>query len=215
MAVRCGMNGIACVAWSGALTLFIGGSVLAGEQPTENQILDALRPQNMSRSLTSSPVEAARPVEDQLAIDILHQGQKTHSLTHSQREQVAAVAKTKPKVDLEIYFDYDSAVIARRAVPDLNALGQALSNPDLRGSVFMIAGHTDAKGGERYNLDLSDRRAEAVRRYLVEKFNLSTEALNSIGYGKEQLKEPEHPFAAENRRVQVVNMGPKATAEVK
>ncbi len=91
---------------------------------------------------------------------------------------MAAVAKEKPKVDLEIYFDYNSAAISAEAIPTLDKLGNVLSNPDLQGSIFMIAGHTDAKGGENYNLGLSERRAEAVKRYLVEKFNLSPEFLD-------------------------------------
>jgi outer membrane protein OmpA-like peptidoglycan-associated protein len=214
MACRNGMNVIASAAWAGALTLLIGGSALAGEQPTEAQILDALKPK-ISRSLSTAPADMGRAAEEQRAIETLRQGQKTRSLTSTQREQVAAVAKDKPKIDLEIYFDYNSAAITANAVPSLNSLGKALSSADLQGSVFMIAGHTDAKGGENYNLGLSERRAEAVRRYLMEKFNLSAEALNSVGYGKEQLKDAQHPFAPENRRVQVVNMAAKSTADAK
>jgi outer membrane protein OmpA-like peptidoglycan-associated protein len=214
MACRHGMNVIASAAWAGALTLLIGGSALAGEQPTEAQILDALKPR-ISRSLSTGPADVARAAEEQRAIQTLRQGQKTRSLTSTQREQVAAVAKDKPKIDLEIYFDYNSAAITANAVPSLSSLGKALSSADLQGSVFMIAGHTDAKGGENYNLGLSERRAEAVRRYLMEKFNLSAEALNSVGYGKEQLKDAQHPFAPENRRVQVVNMAAKSTADAK
>jgi outer membrane protein OmpA-like peptidoglycan-associated protein len=214
MACRNGMNVIASAAWAGALTLLIGGSALAGEQPTEAQILDALKPK-ISRSLSTAPADMGRAAEEQRAIETLRQGQKTRSLTSTQREQVAAVAKDKPKIDLEIYFDYNSAAITANAVPSLSSLGKALSSADLQGSVFMIAGHTDAKGGENYNLGLSERRAEAVRRYLMEKFNLSAEALNSVGYGKEQLKDAQHPFAPENRRVQVVNMAAKSTADAK
>jgi outer membrane protein OmpA-like peptidoglycan-associated protein len=214
MAGRYGMNIIARATLAGALTLLIGGVALAGEQPTEAQILDALKPR-ISRSMTSGPADVARAAEEQRAIETLRQGQKTRSLTSSQREQVAAVARDKPKVDLEVYFDYNSAAITANAVPSLNSLGKVLSSPDLQGSIFMIAGHTDAKGGENYNLGLSERRAEAVKRYLMEKFNLSAEALNSVGYGKEQLKDAEHPFAPENRRVQVVNMAAKSTAEAK
>lgn len=214
MARRYGMNVIAGAALAGALTLLVCGSVRAGEQPTEAQIRDALKPK-ISRSMSSGPADVARAAEEQRAIAILRQGQKTRSLTSSQREQVAAVAKERPNVDLEIYFEYNSAAITPKAVPSLNTLGKVLSGPDLQGSVFMIAGHTDAKGGENYNLGLSERRAGAVRRYLMEKFNLSAEALNSVGYGKEQLKDPQHPFAPENRRVQVVNMAAKSTAEAK
>jgi outer membrane protein OmpA-like peptidoglycan-associated protein len=214
MAARNRTNGFVCAALAGALTLFVSSAALAGEQPTEAQILDALKPK-ISRSMSSNPADAARAAEEQKAIDTLRQGQRTRSLTSSQREQVAAVAKEKPKVDLEVYFDYNSATISAQAIPSLTTLGNVLSNPDLKGSLFMIAGHTDAKGGENYNLGLSERRAEAVKRYLIEKFNISPESLTSVGYGKEQLKDKDDPFAPENRRVQVVNMQSKSTAEAK
>jgi outer membrane protein OmpA-like peptidoglycan-associated protein len=214
MAARNRTNGFVCAALAGALTLFMSSAALAGEQPTEAQILDALKPK-ISRSMSSNPADAARAAEEQKAIDTLRQGQRTRSLTSSQREQVAAVAKEKPKVDLEVYFDYNSATISAQAIPSLTTLGNVLSNPDLKGSLFMIAGHTDAKGGENYNLGLSERRAEAVKRYLIEKFNISPESLTSVGYGKEQLKDKDDPFAPENRRVQVVNMQSKSTAEAK
>jgi outer membrane protein OmpA-like peptidoglycan-associated protein len=214
MAARYGLNGIVCAALAGAVTLFVGHAALAGEQPSEAQILDALKPK-ISRSMSNAPADPARAAEEQKAIETLRLGQRTRSLSSSQREQVAAVAKEKPKVDLEIYFDYNSATISAEAIPTLDKLGHVLSNPDLQGSIFMIAGHTDAKGGENYNLGLSERRAEAVKRYLVEKFNLSAESLTSIGYGKEQLKDKDNPFAPENRRVQVVNMQSKSTAEAK
>ena len=166
---RITMNMLASAAWAGAFAILMAGSVRAGEQPTEQQILDALRP-SMSRSISDSPVDQARAAEAQRAIEILRHAQKTRSLTTTQREQVAAVAKDRPKIDLEIYFDYNSAAITPKAVPGLNSLGRVLSSADLDGSVFMIAGHTDAKGGETYNLGLSERRAKSVRNYLVEIF---------------------------------------------
>jgi outer membrane protein OmpA-like peptidoglycan-associated protein len=203
---------VAATFLAGVLTLSAGvGPALAQAPLTEGQILEALKPR-ITRSLTGAPADTARTVEDRHVIDdALHQSQ-TRSLSSTQRDQVAAIAKDKPKIDLEIYFDYKSAAISPRAVPDLTTLGKALSNPDLGGSVFMIAGHTDAKGGERYNLSLSEQRAEAVKRYLIQKFGFSADALMSVGYGKEHLKNTNDPYAAENRRVQVVNMGAKSTA---
>jgi len=94
----------------------------------------------------------------------------------------------------------------------VQALGRALSNPDLRGSTFIVAGHTDAVGGEAYNQDLSERRADSIKRYLVDKFGIAGADLVTVGYGKTKLKDPANPMAEVNRRVQVVNMENKATA---
>ena len=73
----------------------------------------------------------------------------------------------------------------------------------------MLGGHTDASGGDAYNQGLSERRAEAVRRYLVEKFKLQIDSFVVTGFGKTQLKNPAQPLAEVNRRVQVVNLAGK------
>ena len=120
--------------------------------------------------------------------------------------------KDKPKIDLEINFDYNSANISAKSMPSVQALGRALSNPDLKGSTFVVAGHTDAAGGDSYNQDLSERRADSIKRYLVDKFGIAGTDLVTVGYGKTKLKDPANPLADVNRRVQVVNMENKATA---
>jgi outer membrane protein OmpA-like peptidoglycan-associated protein len=79
----------------------------------------------------------------------------------------------------------------------------------------LISGYTDAKGGDEYNQHLSERRAEAVKRFLMQKFGLTSGTLVTAGYGKEQLKNTADPFAAENRRVQIANMEAKQQAERK
>jgi outer membrane protein OmpA-like peptidoglycan-associated protein len=76
----------------------------------------------------------------------------------------------------------------------------------------VVAGHTDAAGGEGYNQDLSERRADSIKRYLVEKYSISATDLVTVGYGKSKLKDPNQPMAEVNRRVQVVNMENKTTA---
>jgi outer membrane protein OmpA-like peptidoglycan-associated protein len=72
--------------------------------------------------------------------------------------------------------------------------------------VFMLGGHTDAKGTDGYNQSLSERRAETVKKFLMENYKISAENLVSAGYGEADLKNKADPNAAENRRVQIVNM---------
>src|SRR6202035_92385 len=139
-------------------------------------------------------------------------GRSTRSLSNSEREEIATIVKDKPKIDLEINFDYNSADISAKSLSSVQALGRALSNPDLKGSTFIVAGHTDAAGGEGYNQDLSERRADSIKKYLVEKFNIASSDLVTVGYGKTKLKDPSNPLADINRRVQVANMENKATA---
>jgi outer membrane protein OmpA-like peptidoglycan-associated protein len=136
----------------------------------------------------------------------------TRSLSMGEREQITTMVKDKPKIDLEINFDYNSDRVSAKSLPSVQALGRALANPDLKGSTFIVAGHTDAAGSDAYNQELSERRADAIKRYLVEKSGLSAADLVTVGYGKTQLKDPANPLAEANRRVQVVNTENKATA---
>ena len=137
---------------------------------------------------------------------------RTRSLSVSEREELATIAQDKPNIDLEITFDYNSADISQKSLPAVQTLGRALTNPDLKGSTFVVAGYTDAAGGEAYNQDLSERRADAIKRYLVDKFSIAGSDLVAVGYGKTRLKDPNQPLAEVNRRVQVVNMQNKETA---
>lgn len=196
----------AIIACSAVLLAYVG-PVRAAEQPTEAQILDALQSRAKTRGLGGATRSLSDPkaAEERRFIDELRNKPSTRSLTVVEREKIAVIAKEKPSIDLEINFDYNSATVSPKAVPTLVALGRALSAAELKGTVFLINGHTDAKGGAEYNQDLSERRAEAVKRLLVEQFNLPATTLISIGYGKMQLKNSADPFAGVNRRVQIVN----------
>jgi outer membrane protein OmpA-like peptidoglycan-associated protein len=138
---------------------------------------------------------------------------KTRSLSLGEREQIAEIAAAKPKIDLEIQFDYNSAEISKASMPAVQELGKALSDPNLKGSTFVVAGHTDGIGSDGFNQDLSERRADTIKRYLVEKFALPGQDLVTVGYGKTKLKDAANPADPLNRRVQVVNMDTKTAAK--
>ena len=70
----------------------------------------------------------------------------------------------------------------------------------------MVAGHTDAKGSAQYNKQLSQRRAEAVKSYLVSK-GIDAGRLDAVGYGSEHLLAPDHPEDPSNRRVEIKDLG--------
>ena len=186
----------------------------AGDDVTEQQILKALTPEKkpLTRGLTVAPQvdPAAAAAESKLLQTV--RGRTTRSLSTNEREEIATIVKDKPKIDLEINFDYNSAEISAKSLPSVQALGRALTNADLRGSTFVVAGHTDAAGGESDNQDLSERRADAIKRYLIDKYGISASDLVTVGYGKSKLKDPSQPMSEANRRVQVVNMENKATA---
>ncbi len=209
-----GLTAILSIITLGAALSIGSGQALSGDDVTEDQIVRALVPAKkpLTRSLSIAPQAdpAATAAETKLLQDV--RGRATRSLSVTEREEIATVAKDKPNIDLEITFDYNSADISAKSMPAVQALGRALTNPDLKGSTFIVAGHTDAAGGEAYNQDLSERRADAIKRYLVDKYSIPGTDLVTVGYGKSKLKDPIHPMAEVNRRVQVVNMESKATA---
>jgi outer membrane protein OmpA-like peptidoglycan-associated protein len=171
-----------------------------------------LQPEPLTRGLSFAPQPdpAAKAAEGRL-IDSLR-NRKTRSLSSVEREEIAEVAATKPRIDLEIQFDYNSADISSSSMPSVQALGKALSNPNLRGSTFLVAGHTDAVGGESYNQDLSERRADSIKRTLIDKYGINGADLVTVGYGKSKPKDASAPMDPANRRVQVVNMATKTAA---
>ena len=128
-------------------------------------------------------------------------------------DQISKALQTKPNIDLEIQFDYNSADIAKTSVPSVQALGKALSDPSLKGSTFVVAGHTDAIGGEEYNQGLSERRADTIKKYLVQNYGLNNGDLVTVGYGKTKLKDTANGADPINRRVQVVNMDTKTASK--
>jgi outer membrane protein OmpA-like peptidoglycan-associated protein len=113
--------------------------------------------------------------------------------------------KGLPTVDIEVLFGYDSAAITPAAAESLRTIGRALADARLAGGKYVIAGHTDARGNADYNLALSQRRAEAVRGFLIEQFKLPADALIARGFGESKLKNTRNPRSPENRRVQVIN----------
>ncbi len=175
-------------------------------QSLEDKIGTALQPKKLlTRSLTVDPQAAA----EKQVIEKLRMRSITVEAapppTDAELAQIAAISQSKPAIDLEIYFDYNSANIAPQAAAAVAALGNTLSKEQFRGTVFFIKGYTDAKGSVEYNKDLSQRRADSVRRVLIERYRIAPDTLVTAGFGKSDLKNPANPFADENRRVQVVN----------
>ncbi|KRP85179.1 hypothetical protein AOQ73_38885 [Bradyrhizobium pachyrhizi] len=199
----------------GAALSFCLAAARAGDDVTEDQIIRALTPDKkpLTRGLSAGPQTTSPGLNaDQAKFVQSVRGRTTRSLSSAEREEIATIVQDKPKIDLEINFDYNSADISAKSLPSVQALGRALTNQDLKGSTFVVAGHTDAAGGEDYNQGLSERRADAIKRYLVDKYGINGTDLVTVGYGKSKLKDPSHPMAEVNRRVQVVNVENKATA---
>jgi len=103
-----------------------------------------------------------------------------------------------------IYFDFASDKIKPESEPVLREIADALNhNPSWK---LRVEGHTDNIGGDEYNLDLSQRRAEAVKSALVNRYRIAAARLTPKGFGATRPKEPNDTLAgrARNRRVELV-----------
>ena len=113
------------------------------------------------------------------------------------------VAAAPGRADLMISFVSGSAVLTEQAKANANQFIAALASPKLAGMRFAIEGHTDAVGSRELNLDLSQRRAQAVVAYLTEK-GVNRSLLDVHGYGFDRPLDTGNPRSPSNRRVEVV-----------
>ena len=173
------------------------GAQPAPAQPSAQEMVEMLKTQPAAPS-TASATSATAPA--------VH----TRSLRNLSVEATAAPGAppppaARPQVALDIQFDFDSARVRPESQPVLDHLAEALQSPELAQARFAVEGHTDAKGGEAYNLRLSQSRADAVRDYLA-LHGVAAQRLMPIGKGAADPANAADAFSAENRRVRVVNL---------
>jgi outer membrane protein OmpA-like peptidoglycan-associated protein len=120
-------------------------------------------------------------------------------------QQIEKELKQKGQAEVYgIYFDFASDKIKPESEPVLREIADALNhNPTWK---LRVEGHTDNIGGDDYNMDLSQRRAEAVKLALVSRYRIAADRLTPQGFGATRQKEPNDTLAgrARNRRVELV-----------
>ncbi|MDI4235971.1 OmpA family protein [Bradyrhizobium sp. Arg237L] len=199
----------------GAALSMTAGLAFAGDGVVRaDQILNALKSKPLTRGLSTGPeqVDTTATAKETKFVDSLR-NRPTRSLSLGERQEIAELAATKPQINLEIHFDFNSAEISKSSAQAVQELGKALSNPSLKGSTFVVAGHTDAVGSEAYNQELSERRADTIKKYLAERYGINGSNLVTVGYGKSKPKDPNAPLDPTNHRVQVVNMEAKTASQ--
>jgi OOP family OmpA-OmpF porin len=106
-------------------------------------------------------------------------------------------------IDLNIQFGVNNAAVTPRAKDQMRELGNALASKALSAGAFEIIGHTDASGRATTNKALSQKRAEAVRQYLIRNFGVEPARLQATGRGEERLADKRRPTHAINRRMEI------------
>jgi OOP family OmpA-OmpF porin len=90
----------------------------------------------------------------------------------------------KGRQTLNVEFDFDKSTIKKGYYQDIDNLSQVMKDyPDLN---VVIEGHTDSMGTDAYNKKLSQRRAESVKKYMVEKGGIDANRIKAIGFGEEK-----------------------------
>ncbi|UCF93037.1 MAG: OmpA family protein [Desulfobacterales bacterium] len=105
---------------------------------------------------------------------------------------------------LEINFELDSYELTKTAQKHLDELGEELA--DRESIRVSLQGHTDMYGSANYNKDLSTRRAESAKNYLIHAFKIKPERIVTLGFGFERLADEENPYSPVNRRVEVLKI---------
>lgn len=187
------------------LLTFIFNSQSLAQDLDDKQIIEKL-----SKVRTRSLAPPKRPTPDELEILKVLQ---TRGLSYSEgaRRKINSaydiVAEYNyPKLSFAIEFAFGSADINQESRPQLISLSKALKSDSFIGAQFVLAGHTDAKGDDEFNLMLSRKRANSVLKFLTEGFGVSTQVLSAVGLGETKLKNSVNPLADENRRVEVINL---------
>ncbi|CAK0744382.1 putative Outer membrane protein OmpA-like peptidoglycan-associated protein [uncultured Gammaproteobacteria bacterium] len=121
--------------------------------------------------------------------------------------QTQAIQTQNYRAAFKINFKFGSAQLTDDAKLILGRIGAVLSAADARDMSFKIVGHTDSVGAADANQRLSENRAMAVREYLVQTFQLNADRVSAEGLGSRQPFNSGNSKAAENRRVEVINLG--------
>ena len=107
-------------------------------------------------------------------------------------------------LSLKIKFELDSYELTQTAQQHLDELGEELATSEsIR---ISLQGHTDMYGPASYNEDLSIRRAESAKDYLVDIFKISPDRIVTLGFGFERLADENDPYSPVNRRVEVLKI---------
>jgi outer membrane protein OmpA-like peptidoglycan-associated protein len=125
-------------------------------------------------------------------------------VTPSEFKRRPDLRRAAPSIEIQsINFASGSAVIPNSQYGKVEEIAKAMRRILQRNprATFLIEGHTDAVGSFASNLDLSERRAASLKQVLVREFRVSPRALETVGYGEEDLLVNTQAENWQNRRV--------------
>lgn len=159
---------------------------------------------NSLQGLETAPTRISAAILKQQALDSLANPARANPIN---RAPLSEELNKLAQITVVIQFDLGSARIRPASYRTIGLIADSLYHPFLLGYRFLVVGHTDATGGREYNLKLSQQRSDAVREALINPFGIKPSRIEAVGLGEEQLLNRTNPGAAENRRVQLINIG--------
>jgi outer membrane protein OmpA-like peptidoglycan-associated protein len=177
---------------------------LAPTQPSASVQLSSNDLVNSLQGVESSATQLSAARLKQLVAQGVHDPSRTNRVN---REPLSVQLASLAQFTIAVQFDFNSARIRPDSFKAIGLMADAMYHPYLQGYRFLIIGHTDGKGNREYNLKLSQQRADAIREALINPFGIAATRIEAVGFGEEQFLNRKNPEAAENRRVQLINVG--------
>ncbi len=178
---------------------------MMGKNPSECEVAAGLGVSKPGCPAIAHPGSAAKkPGTRGLAIGNIDQ---MPSPPPAPAQAQAPAVRQQHTAAFQINFEFASARLTPDAQLVLDKIGAVMSAPDAGSVKFRIAGHTDGVGSGQRNLKLSKDRAEAVKEYLTSHYGIPDTRLQALGKGAKELRNKADPSAAENRRVEITNLG--------
>jgi peptidoglycan-associated lipoprotein len=176
-----------------ALTLFVATACKKKPEPAPAPTPAPPPPAPVAPRVNQDSIDNARRLADMAA--------RTAAALAETRRLAAEMESARNTIAAKVYFDYDKDDIRDDAKATLDAkVGILNANPAVR---LRIAGHTDDRGSDEYNLALGQRRAAAVQRYLVAR-GIAASRFETVSFGKERpaMQGENEEAWAKNRRAE-------------
>lgn len=167
----------------------------------------ASNPENEEKMATmDEPVKLAEATVDKAA-DLSEDAQNwlkvMGQLQTGEQQRAVVMSDSASGSNSLVTFASNSAELTGDAKTMLDALGSALASHHARDWTFLLVGHTDASGSDAYNLSLSEKRAMAVRTYLLSNYEIDEAQVQIEGRGEKELFDSKKPTSSANRRVEL------------
>ncbi len=152
-------------------------------QERKDELINSLNSQLSSAYKGSFELEAPKAEVIEIAENNSSQAeQNTTKANETENEVISCETRVNSLLAREkIHFEYNKAVIKPESYDLLANVVEIINNcPD---TIVIIEGYTDSDGSDKYNQNLSQQRADAVKEYLINK-GVAKERLKAIGYGE-------------------------------